>query len=355
MNDLYCLIMAGGSGTRFWPASRRERPKQLLSVEAGRSLVQATLDRVPDEVGPERTIIVTNADQVAGLLEQVDLPRANVLAEPVGRDTAPCIGLAAALIEKRSPGAVMAVMAADHVIHPHERFKAAVLRAGHFAAEYDAIVTIGLKPDHPATGYGYVELGHEVEPGMHEVQSFKEKPDRATAEAFLARGGYLWNGGIFVWRAARILREIERSLPALAAGLKALAPALDGADLDVALQKVYPGLPKISIDHGVIEKAEGRYCLVADFEWDDVGSLAALARHNDRDAAGNVLLGEVLALDARGNIVDNRQRGLVALLGVEDLVVVRTGDAVLVARRGQEERVKEIVARLHEQSREDLL
>ncbi len=355
MKDLYCVIMAGGSGTRFWPASRRTLPKQLLGVEGDRSLVQATLDRIPAEVGRERTIVVTNADQVGGLIAQADLPIENVLAEPVGRDTAACIGLAATLIEKRHPGATMAVMAADHVIHPHERFKAAILRAGRFAAEFDAIVTIGLVPDHPATGYGYIELGHEVEPGMHEVASFKEKPDLATAKSFLERGGFLWNGGIFVWKAARILREIAASLPELARGLEQLVPSLDGPRQQAALEKVYPKLAKISIDHGVIEKADRRYCLAADFEWDDVGSLAALARHNSKDEAGNTILGDVLTLDSANNIVDNRSPGLVALLGVEDLVVVRCGDAVLVARRGQEERVKEIVQRLHEAGREEFL
>lgn len=346
MLEKYCVIMAGGSGQRFWPASRKALPKQLLSIEPNMTLVQATLARVPKDIGPERTLIVTNASQVAALLEQVDLPPENIIAEPVGRDTAPCIGLAAKVIAHRHPDAVMAVMAADHVITPTSAFQSDMVRAMDFAAEHDAIVTLGIKPTEAATGYGYIHLGEENEPSMHAVEAFKEKPDQETADRFLADGGYLWNSGIFVWPCSRILTEIESHLPKLAAGLDSLAASIGTSEFDNRLASTFPTLEKTSIDKGVIEHANNRFCLKVSFEWDDVGSLAALARHNEQDDQGNTKLGTVVALGSEKCIADNRSEGVLALLGVEDLIVVRTKDAVLVAKRGQEEQVKAMVEKL---------
>ncbi|MFT7619358.1 MAG: mannose-1-phosphate guanylyltransferase [Planctomycetota bacterium] len=346
MVEKYCVIMAGGSGQRFWPASRKSLPKQLLSIEPDVTLVQATLARVPKEIGPDRTLIVTNASQVEALRSQVQLPAKNIIAEPVGRDTAPCIGLAAKVIAHRHPGAIMAVMAADHVISPTSAFQADMVRAMDFAAENNAIVTLGIKPTEAATGYGYIQLGDETEPSLHEVKAFQEKPDQKTAERFLEDGGYLWNSGIFIWPSARILKEIEAHLPRLAAGLESMAPHIDTEEFASCLAETFPTLEKTSIDKGVVEHAKNRFCLKVSFEWDDVGSLAALARHNKQDQQGNTKLGSVVALNAKNCIADNRGDGVLALLGVEDLIVVRTGDAVLVAKRGQEEHVKDLVKKL---------
>ncbi len=355
MADNYCVIMAGGSGQRFWPASRKALPKQLLSIEPDLTLVQATLQRVPKEIGPERTIIITNASQVAALKEQVDLPDANIIAEPLGRDTAPCIGLAAKIIEKRSPNAVMAVMAADHVIRPTAVFAEELCRAMDFAACSQGIVTLGIKPTEAATGYGYIHLGEVAEGAIFQVQAFKEKPQKPQAEQFLADGGYLWNSGIFIWPVARILDEIATHLPKLSLGLDGLDEDIDTDRFDSRLKEVFPTLEKVSIDHGVLEHADNRFCLKTTFVWDDVGSLAALARHNEQDENGNTKLGDVVVLDTSSCIADNRSDGILALLGVEDLIVVRTGDAVLVAKRGQEEQVKNLVAKLEQDGRSEFL
>ena len=353
--DNYCVIMAGGSGQRFWPASRRALPKQLLSIEKGVTLVQATLDRVPEAIGPAKTLVITNASQVAALKEQVDLPAENIIAEPLGRDTAPCIGLAARIIAKRSPKGVMAVMAADHVIAPRQAFQNDLTRAMAFARREDAIVTLGITPSHPATGYGYIALGEDVVEGFHPVTEFKEKPSLELAEEFLRQGGYLWNSGIFIWPARRILDEIARHLPELSHCLDQLGEEVDKPGFDAAMEAIFPTCPKISIDHGILEHARGIYCLEASFSWDDVGSLAALARHNPQDSQGNTLLGHVVLHDASRCIADNRGDGLLALLGVEDLIVVRTPDAVLVARRGREEDVKALVQKLTEQGEDEYL
>lgn len=347
MKDVFVVVMAGGSGTRFWPKGRQARPKQLLSIEGERTLIQATLDRVPEGIPRERVLVVTNVTQIAGLREQVDLPPANVLGEPCGRNTAACIGLAARVVEKRAPGAVMIVMAADHVITPPDRFADCLRRAVAAAREDAALVTIGIEATKAAEGYGYIALGDEVASGVHEVVEFKEKPQGELARQYF-EAGHLWNSGIFVWRADTILGEIATHMPDLDAGLAEIDPAIDGDGFEAALDRVYPDLPDVPIDKGVMEKASRRLCVRSTFEWDDVGSLAALARHNphDGDATRNVVLGECVVIDAEDCIVDNDADGVVAVLGVKDVTVIRTADAVLVVRRGEEERVREIVAEL---------
>ncbi len=347
--------MAGGSGQRFWPASRKALPKQLLSIEPNVTLIQATLARVPKNVGPEQTLIVTNASQVEALKLQVDLPDENIIAEPAGRDTAPCIGLAAKIINHRAPDATMAVMAADHVITPTHLFQADLSQAMEFAARKDAIVTLGIQPTEAATGYGYIHLGEEVESSLHRISAFHEKPAKSQAQQYLAAGDYLWNSGIFIWPCQRILAEIDRHIPDLAQGLDLLAPVIDTQEFGEHLEDIFPRLPKISIDVGVLEHAAEIYCVKASFDWDDVGSLAALARHNKQDALQNTVLGEVVVVDAKHCIADNRAEGLLALLGVEDLIVVRTADAVLVAKRGQEEKVKELVQKLEAEAKDSYL
>ncbi|MEZ6195497.1 MAG: sugar phosphate nucleotidyltransferase [Planctomycetota bacterium] len=355
MSETWAVVMAGGSGTRFWPIGRRERPKQLLALRGDETLIQATLARVPERIGPERTLVVTRADQRDALLAQVDLPPENVIGEPEGRDTCACIALAAHVVETRDPGATMIVMAADHVIEPAEAFHAALVRAERAAAAEDALVTFGVRPTAPATGYGYLETGRDLGEGLFEVAAFREKPNLETARRFLADGRHLWNAGIFVWRARVVLDEIARQQPALASALAPLAAAVDGPEFASRLVEVYPSLPKISIDYAVMERA-GRVLTVAvDFAWDDIGSLAAIERHNPRDADGNTRRGEVVAIDVSRSIVDNREPGVVALIGVEDLVVIRTKDAVLVAAKDQIERVREVVARLEAEGRDEVL
>ncbi len=355
MQDVFAVIMAGGSGTRFWPAGRKRVPKQLLAIAPGGTLIQQTLARVPRAIPAERTLIMTNVAHVAAIAEQVDLPRTQIIGEPEGRDTAACIALAAHIVEKRRPGAVMIVMAADHVIRPVEAFHRRLEEAVKAARETSALVTIGLVPTFPSEGFGYIETAETLAPNTVRVAAFREKPDRATAEKFLAAGNYLWNAGIFVWKASSVLAEIARQKPVLAAEVLEIAKTIDTPRFTATLAERYGRLEKISIDFAVLEKAPNRACVRADFEWDDVGSLEALARHNPNDEAGNVKLGDVHLSNAKRCIVDNKTSGLVALLGVEDLIVVRTGDAVLVARRDQAEKVKKLVEEIEKTGRTEVL
>lgn len=347
MEDVFAVIMAGGSGTRFWPKGRQARPKQLLAIEGERTLIQATIDRIPDGVPRERVLVVTNVSQRDGLMAQVDLPQENVLGEPCGRNTAACIGLAAHAVQSRRPDGVMVVMAADHVIAPKENFVDCLERAVGAARDGRSLVTLGIEATGPAEGYGYIALGEEVSPGVHVLDDFKEKPQGEVAQQYFDQG-YLWNSGLFVWRADTILARISEFMPDLAAGLEEIRPTIGTPDFAATLDRVYPDLPNVPIDKGVMEKAGDRLCVRSTFAWDDVGSLAALARHNpvDDESKGNVVLGESVIVDSRRCIVDNGADGLVAVLGVEDVAVIRTDDAVLVVRRGEEERVREIVAEL---------
>lgn len=355
MNDVFAIIMAGGSGTRFWPAGRRRIPKQLLSVTGGKTLIQSTVDRVPSWIPKDRILIVTNTAHTDGVAAQVDIDRSQIIGEPEGRDTAPCVGLAAHIVEKRCPGAVMIVMAADHLIRPPEKFHECLARAAAAAREYSAIVTIGLVPTFPAEGYGYVETGGETAPGILKVGSFKEKPKRETAELFMASGRHFWNAGIFAWKASTVLGELERQRPALASDLEIIARSIDTPQFAATMNEKYGGLEKISIDYAVLEGAPNRLCIPANFEWDDVGSLLALERHNPKDGAGNTILGRVHASSTKRTIVDNRAPGIVATLGVDDLIIVRTADAVLVARRADAEKVKKLVEELERGGNQDVL
>lgn len=348
---LYSVIMAGGSGTRFWPASRRRFPKQLLSIGTKRPLVEETLARVLPLTPPDRVLVVTNesyAPQTAELLSE--LPPENVIGEPEGRDTAACIGLAALVLRARDPDAVMAVMPSDHIITPPEAFCSALKAGCEVLAEHPAsLVTYGVEPTFPATGYGYIRRGEEaVRSGalsFYRVRTFEEKPERARAEAFLAEGGYYWNAGIFLWRADTILALIARHLPGLHEGLERIRPAVGRRAFAETLLREYPGLPKISIDYGVMEKAEDRLVAAVNFRWDDVGSWRALERLLPADGSGNHVEGPCTVVDAPGNLVSARG-GVVALVGVEGLVVVHTPDATLVCRKEDAERVKALVDRL---------
>jgi mannose-1-phosphate guanylyltransferase len=342
----HAVIMAGGGGTRLWPASRRRRPKQLLPLgrDPGESLLAATCRRLEAVVGIERTWVVTAADQAAAVAADVPrLPAANLVAEPRARNTAAAIGLAAIAVAARDPDAVIAALPADHHVGDEAAYRAVVARALALAEASDRIVTVGIQPTAPETGFGYIEPGAEGPDGARQVERFVEKPDRDTAAGYVARG-YLWNAGMFFFRAARIRAEIARHLPALAAGLDEIERAPGD------LERIYPTLPAISIDYGVMEKASGILVVPGAFGWNDVGSWTALAETRGADADGNVRAGELLAVDARDNIVSS-DAGLVALVGVSGLVVVRSGDAVLVMPRARAQDVREVVSRLAEEYR----
>jgi mannose-1-phosphate guanylyltransferase len=346
---LHAMIMAGGGGTRFWPRSRAARPKQFLTFAGERTLLQATLDRVAGPVPASRTWVVTGADHVGEAARQLpEVPANHIVGEPVGRDTAACIALGAALIAWDDPAAVMLVMSADHVIEPVAEFQRAAHAAAQFAEEFpDALLTFGIPPTYPATGYGYIERGPVV--GQRngvtaaKVVAFKEKPDAATAERFVASGDYLWNSGIFVWKAATILRQLRENCPDVFAAVEKIAEAWDTPQQEAVFRREYESLRKVSIDFAVMEKAPQVLVIQAPYQWDDVGSWLALERRNPQDADGNTVQANHAGIRTQNCVIVGEPDTLVTTIGVEDLLIVQDGDAILVANRADEAAVKELV------------
>lgn len=361
---LHAIVPAGGAGTRLWPLSRSGRPKFLLDLTGeGRSLLQQTWDRLVPLAGDGGVLVVTGRAHVAAVAEQLSgLPGGNLLAEPSPRDSAAAICLAAAVIRHRDPDAVVGSFAADHVIRDVAGFHDAVRQAVATAAQ-GYIVTIGIEPVRPSTAFGYIQVGSPLEvpgaPSACVVRAFVEKPDAVTAAGYLAEGGYRWNAGMFVARAGVLLDELARRRPALHDGLVKIADAWDTPDRDAVLGDLWPTLEKVAIDYAVAEPAAaaGRVAVVPGrFDWDDVGDFASVSGLLGGEGPLRVLGAgaDVVALDAGGVAVPAAGR-LVALLGVEDLVVVDTPDALLVTTRARAQEVKAVVDQLRRSGREDLL
>jgi mannose-1-phosphate guanylyltransferase len=353
--------MAGGGGTRFWPRSRQARPKQFLTLAGDRSLLQQAFDRLEAAVLPERLWVVTGQQYVPETARQLpDLAADHIVGEPIGRDTAPCIGLGAALIVRSDPDAVMIVTPADHVIEPVQEFLRAVHVAEQIANEHPtALITFGIPPTYPATGYGYVHRGTEVDRrqgiGISRVREFKEKPDFETAQRFVASGDYYWNSGIFVWKVATILNGLRQNKPRLYDAVQRIAEAWTTPERDSVLRREYEALEKVSIDYAVMEKAAEVLVVHAPYRWDDVGSWLAVERMNPQDSAGNTVLAEHCGVRTKNCVIVADAHRLVATIGVEDLLIVQAGDAVLVADRRDEATVKEIVERLKAEGRQAYL
>jgi mannose-1-phosphate guanylyltransferase len=354
MSEVYAVIMAGGAGTRFWPASREARPKQLLPL-AGRpdeSLLAATVRRIAPVVPPERVLIATGAKLVEATARDLPaVPRANLLAEPVARNTAPCIGWAAATIARTSPDALVMVLPSDHFITDEPGFLDVVKRAL-AGAKAGYMTTIGVVPSRPETGYGYIEIGAALENGIHQVARFVEKPDRARAEEYVRGGKHLWNAGMFFFKASEMCSAIRDHLPDLATGLDAIDAAAKKGDEARELAATFPKLPSISIDHGVMEKAKRLAVVPGSFGWNDVGSWESAWELAAKDAKGNALPEGGVAVDAERNLVRDLTTGgkkrIYALVGVSDLVVVETDDAVLVIPRERAQDVRSVVQALKE-------
>jgi mannose-1-phosphate guanylyltransferase len=356
---LHAVIMAGGSGTRFWPASRRDRPKQFLALASDSPLLRATVDRILPLVPADRLWVITGAatvDATRGLLEE--LPPSHVIAEPVGRDTAACVAYAARLLLHRDPDAHCLVFPADHVISDETRFRAAMTAGAAAVERRGGLLTFGITPTRAETGYGYLRVGSEVwvEEGwpVHTLDRFVEKPDRETAEGYIADGGYLWNSGMFAWRATDLLSEVQRQLPLLFEGVGIIGDAIGSSAERQVLDQVYPSLPCTSVDFGIMEAARQRWTIPVDFGWSDVGSWTTLAEVMASDGAGNVLCGRALALDAEGSVLIG-DGVVVTAVGVRDLVVVATPDAVLVVPKDQAQRVKDVVDAVDERNWDDVL
>ncbi len=345
------VIMAGGSGTRMWPLSRRHRPKQLLHIVEGSSLIHKTYERLNAMLEPQDIYVIALAEHLPAIAEELSaLPSENLIGEPTGRDTANAITLAAAILHERDPDTVMGVFTADHLIRPVDTF-AEIVRRGYEAAAKtpDALVTFGIKPTEPHVGFGYVERGDEVSPGIWSVASFREKPERATAEQYVASGDYYWNSGMFVWRTATILSQIKQRLPGSHEGATKLAKAWftpEGPDLANA---VYPTLERISIDFAVMENAPKVLVVEMALDWLDVGNWTALTSVLGADADGNTrALSRAATMESNGNILVAEGDHLIATIGVSDLVVVHSANATLVCHKREIQRIKDMVGELDE-------
>jgi len=347
--DVYAVVMAGGTGTRLWPLSTPEKPKQVHSLLGEETLFQMAVRRIMPVVGLDRVLVVAGRGVVEELRRQEPgIPGVNYVVEPEGRGTAPCIGLAAAHVARRSPGAVMVVLTADHHIGDVEGFHEAVWAAVE-AAEAGHLVTLGVEPTGPSTGYGYIEHGGLVE-RLHghtvlRVERFTEKPDLETARGMVASGRYSWNSGMFVWRVDRILEELRAHMPGLHRRLSEIGDAVGSPRYGEALEAVWADVPRETIDYGVMEKAADVVVVPVDFGWSDLGTWGSVMSLLPADQDGNVVRGRHLGLDTRGSLIYGGDR-LIATVGVRDLIVVDTGDALLICDRSQDQRVKDLVEML---------
>lgn len=350
---LHAVIMAGGSGTRFWPLSRHAFPKQFLTLSGQRSLIQSTSDRCVGTIPTSRHWVVTNAAQAGETRRQLpELPSGHVLVEPCARNTAPCIALAAAHLLREDPEAVMLVLPADHVIQPVAAFEAAFQRAAELVEGDDRrLVLFGVVPSFPSTGFGYIERGDALAKSetAFQVQAFREKPDRPTAEEYLRAGRFYWNCGIFVWKAKRILEAIAQYEPEMKQIVDHITKTIGTPAYDSAVAELFPKMKSISIDYAVLERDANIVVLEAPFGWDDVGSWEAVTRLSGQDADGNTIQGSHCGVDTRNCIVRSTDDHLVATLGLEDCIVVHTPDATLVARRGDENAIKRLIESLKQQ------
>lgn len=362
-DSLYAVMMAGGVGSRFWPESRRSNPKQLLTLFSSKQLITETADRLKELIPYARQLVVTNRDQQAGILKAVPgIPAKNVIIEPVGRNTAPCIGLAAIEIDRIDPDATMIVLPADHIIKNDKRFRKLLEVAVQYARKTESLVTLGIKPHYPETGYGYIQSGDLIETigdvDIYNVKTFAEKPNIETAKRFLKSGEFNWNSGMFIWKVSTILQEIEEYMPELYDGLMKIQKVLGTKNEQAILERVYKSLKRRSIDYGIMEHSKRVATLSGDFEWNDVGSWDVIYELNkNKDAEDNAVINaaESLLINSSGNLVSAKNKKLVAMINVDNLIVIDTGDALMICPRDKSQDVKRFVEELEKKRRDEYL
>lgn len=354
----YAVIMAGGAGVRLWPLSRRARPKQVLRLFGGTSLLRQSFERLTPILSPEQICVITNQSHLPIVSEALpELPPANLIGEPVGRDTAGAVGLAAAILAKRDPDAVIGTFTADHLISPVERFCRTVEKAYEIAESHpNALVTMGIRPCRPDTNYGYVRRGARISEGVFEVGKFTEKPMVGKAVKYLAAGEYYWNSGMFAWRVDTILDQLQQHLPQTHGAVQEIAESWDTDARQQKLERLYPNLMKISIDFAVLERAPRVLVVEMDCQWTDVGSWPAIESVIEADGEGNVSAGgRVVHLGSRGTIVVSEEKHLIATIGVDDLVIVHAPDATLICKKRDAQGIKELVDNITRQFGEEFL
>jgi mannose-1-phosphate guanylyltransferase len=346
--------MAGGSGTRFWPASRQSKPKQLLKMGASRTMLQSTFDRLQGLVSSEHVLVLTNEQLTDAVLEQLpSLPQEHIIGEPCKRDTAPCIGVAASLVHAADPDGVMVVMPSDHVIEPRAEFHRSVKAGLSLIQERpELVVTFGIRPSYPAESFGYIQRGSAIPSAAGSstfvVECFREKPDRVTAERYLAEGSFYWNSGIFMWKASTILKALEEFEPEMFGHIQNISKGIGTSNFQRNFTEHFEKIKGKSIDFAVMERYRDIAVIEAPFAWDDVGSWQAIARLIKPDGHGNAVDGPYLPIDSSGMIVRTSDDHLVVTIGMHDTIVVHTPDATLVAPKSEEERVREVVKQLTE-------
>ncbi|HBN77396.1 MAG TPA: mannose-1-phosphate guanyltransferase [Planctomycetaceae bacterium] len=358
---LHAVIMAGGSGTRFWPLSRKTMPKQLLNLTSDRSMIQMTVDRCEGLVELGSTWVVTNQAQAAATAEQLPgIPAENILIEPVARNTAPCIGLAAMHLLAKDPEAVMLLMPADHVIEPRGEFHRSVQIAESIIAnDEQRLALFGVVPEFPSTGFGYIERGPRLDKesaeNVYEVSSFREKPDYETAQSYMQQGTFFWNCGIFVWKAQTILDLLAIHQPRIAEPLDEIRVSLGSEHYKSRLAKWFPECSSISIDYAVLEKSENIAVVEASFNWDDVGSWQAMHRLIGTDDNGNTILGAHVGFDTKDCIIRSNETHLITTIGLKNCIIVHTSDATFVADKSDENAIKELIEMMKKQGLERYL
>lgn len=353
------VIMAGGKGERFWPKSRTNLPKQFLNISGNKSMIQQSIDRLELLMDISQIFVVTNELYAELIKAQIPhLPHDNIIIEPVGRNTAPCIGLASIIIEERFPDSTMVVIPSDHIIENEEGFIKILRTAVQVAQDNDNLVTLGIQPKYPETGYGYIQSTDEVtevnDLNVFKVNRFVEKPDFETAQTYLASGNFYWNSGIFVWKTSTIRMYILKLMPEMHDIMETIKAGMNSENREAIINSEFKKMPDQSIDYGIMEKVNNIYVIPCVFGWDDVGSWTALERINELDDHGNVIKGNILNLDTKRCIIESNGK-LIATLGIEDLIIVDTEDVTLICTKDKAQEVKLLLKELRMQKLEQYL